>query len=105
DVELDADVGDVVYLSKLAEVLPNVLAFRPEIIFYQSGVDGLSQDRLGKLSLTMAGLKERDRQVMKLARAANVPLVITLGGGYADPIQLTVEAHANTFRTALKILS
>jgi len=105
DVELDADAGDNVYLSKLTDVLPSVLAFSPEIIFYQSGVDGLAEDRLGKLSLTPAGLKERDRQVMKLAQAANIPLVITLGGGYADPIQLTVEAHANTFRTALEILS
>jgi acetoin utilization deacetylase AcuC-like enzyme len=105
DVELDAGAGDEVYLSKLAEVLPKVLAFQPQTIFYQSGVDGLAEDRLGKLSLTHAGLKERDRQVMRLARMANVPLVITLGGGYAEPIQLTAEAHANTFRTALEIFS
>ena len=105
DVELDAGAGDEVYLSRLAEVLPKVLAFRPQIIFYQSGVDGLAEDRLGKLSLTHAGLEERDRQVMSLAQAANVPLVVTLGGGYAEPIQLTVEAHANTFRTALEILA
>jgi acetoin utilization deacetylase AcuC-like enzyme len=105
DVELDAGTGDKVYLSKLAEVLPEVAAFCPKIIFYQSGVDGLAEDRLGKLSLTQNGLKERDRQVMKLAQTANVPLVITLGGGYAEPIQLTAEAHANTFRTALEILS
>jgi acetoin utilization deacetylase AcuC-like enzyme len=105
DVELDAGTEDESYLSKLAEVLPEVIAFRPQIIFYQSGVDGLSQDRLGKLSLTQNGLKERDRQVMNLARTANVPLVITLGGGYADPIRLTAEAHANTFRTARQMLA
>ncbi len=105
DVELDAGTRDELYLSRLAEVLPKVLAFRPQIIFYQSGVDGLAEDRLGKLSLTHAGLKERDCQVMRLAQAANVPLVITLGGGYAEPIQLTAEAHANTFRTALEILA
>lgn len=104
DVELEGGAGDEAYLPKLAEVLPKVLTFHPQIIFYQSGVDGLAQDRLGKLSLTMAGLKDRDRQVMRLAQAANAPLVITLGGGYSEPIQLTAEAHANTFRTALEIL-
>ena len=105
DVDLDAGTADEIYLSTLAEVLPKVLAFLPEVIFYESGVDGLKEDRLGKLSLTKDGLKERDRQVMKLAKTANVPLVITLGGGYAEPIRLTAEAHANTFRMALEILA
>jgi acetoin utilization deacetylase AcuC-like enzyme len=100
DVELDAGTGDDVYLEKLAAVLPKVAEFHPEIIFYQSGVDALAEDRLGKLSLTQAGLRARDEQVMKMARAAAVPLVITLGGGYAEPIRLTAEAHANTFRVA-----
>jgi acetoin utilization deacetylase AcuC-like enzyme len=100
DVELDAGTGDEEYLSALAEVLPRVAEFRPEILFYQSGVDGLAEDRLGKLSLTLAGLRARDAQVMDLARAAKAPLVITMGGGYADPIRLTAEAHANTFLLA-----
>ena len=104
DVELDAGTGNDAYLEALARVLPEVEGFHPEIIFYQSGVDGLAEDRLGKLNLTMEGLKERDRQVMQLARDENIPLVITLGGGYAEPITLTAEAHANTFRTALEIL-
>lgn len=104
DVELDAGADDDAYLRKLAEVLPNVFEFRPEIIFYQSGVDGLSEDRLGKLSLTLSGLRERDRQVMKLTGGSGVPLVITLGGGYAEPIRLTAEAHANTFRVAREFL-
>jgi len=100
DVELDAGVGDGIYLQSLEGVLPQVLAFQPEIIFYQSGVDGLAEDKLGKLSLTHNGLQERDRQVMKLAVKSGVPLVITLGGGYAEPIHLTAQAHANTFRVA-----
>ncbi|MGH9643969.1 MAG: histone deacetylase family protein, partial [Terriglobales bacterium] len=86
DVELEAGTTDEPYLSKLADILPQVLAFHPEIIFYQSGVDGLAQDRLGKLSLTQAGLQARDRQVIQIAQGVGVPLVITLGGGYAHPI-------------------
>ena len=104
DIEIDAGTGDDAYLATLARVLPEVEAFSPEIIFYQSGVDGLAEDRLGKLELTLEGLKRRDRQVMQLARQTNTPVVITLGGGYAQPITRTVEAHANTFRTAREIL-
>ena len=64
----------------------------------------MAEDRLGKLALTHSGLVARDRQVMELAEKAGIPLVITLGGGYAEPIQLTAEAHANTFRAAREIL-
>jgi acetoin utilization deacetylase AcuC-like enzyme len=105
DVEMDAGVEDAAYLQRLNEGLPMVLQFKPEIIFYQSGVDGLAEDRLGKLALTQAGLENRDRLVMEMAQAANVPLVITLGGGYAEPIRRTVEAHANTYRMAREILA
>ena len=104
DIELDAGTGDDAYLDTLARVLLEVEAFHPEIIYYQSGVDGLAEDRLGKLDLTLEGLKRRDMQLMQLARDVNVPLVITLGGGYARPITLTAEAHANTFRTAREVL-
>jgi acetoin utilization deacetylase AcuC-like enzyme len=103
DVELADRTGDVEYLARLAEVLPRVFDFEPRIIFYQSGVDGLAGDKLGRLSLTHAGLRERDRMVIGGAHGHGIPLVITLGGGYADPIERTAEAHANTFRTAAEI--
>ncbi len=100
DVELDAGVGDEEYLHALETLLPRVWEFGPELVFYQSGVDGLVSDRLGRLRLSHAGLMERDRMVMRGVRDLGVPLVITLGGGYSDPIALTAEAHANTFRVA-----
>ena len=103
DVELDAGVGDEEYLRVLEQVLPRVWEYRPEFVFYQSGVDGLGSDRLGKLRLSHAGLIERDRMVMLGVRQLGVPFVITLGGGYSEPIALTAEAHANTFRVAAKV--
>ncbi|MCL4401741.1 MAG: histone deacetylase [Acidobacteria bacterium] len=96
DVDLPDGTGDREYLRALEEVLPEVARFGPVIVFYQSGVDGLAGDRLGRLSLTRAGLLERDRMVLNACRG--VPLVVTLGGGYSVPIENTVEAHANTFR-------
>lgn len=104
DVELDAGTGDEEYLSALAQALPKALAHRPDIVFYQAGVDGLASDRLGHLALTHEGLNERDRMVVNSVRDIGVPLVVTLGGGYSEPIELTAQAHANTFRTAAALM-
>ena len=105
DVELAAGTGDDEYLAALDFVLPQVMAFRPDIILYQAGVDGLHSDRLGHLALTHAGLEERDRRVMLAARSYDIPLVITLGGGYSLPLEVTGEAHANVYRMAWSIFA
>jgi len=103
DIELEAGVSDNEYLEALAGALPRVWSFQPEIVFYQSGVDALASDVLGRLDLSLDGLKTRDRLVCEGTRKLHVPLVITLGGGYSNPITLTVEAHANTFLLAREI--
>jgi len=105
DVELPDHTGDLEYLHQLDELLPQVLAFTPDIVFYQAGVDPLVSDTLGKLDLTHAGLMERDLRVIGTIREENIPVVITQGGGYAQPIEDTVEAHANTFRAAAEIFA
>ena len=103
DIALHDGVTDDDYLAGLEPVLPRILEFRPDIVFFQSGVDTLASDTLGRLSLTIEGLIRRDRMVLSACRTAGVPLVITLGGGYSDPIELTARAHANTFLTAVQI--
>jgi acetoin utilization deacetylase AcuC-like enzyme len=103
DVELEDATHDDEYLEVLDALLPRITDFRPEILLYQSGVDALATDALGRLSLSHAGLKERDRRVCRVARDLQVPLVITLGGGYSKPIEHTALAHANTFRVAAEL--
>ena len=103
DIALPDGTEDQEYLDRLSRALPQVFAFAPDIIYYQSGVDGLASDRLGRLSLTPEGLQARDRMVLDACRTSRVPLVITLGGGYSEPIELTVQAHANTYRLAAAI--
>ena len=98
DVDLPDGAGDTAYLDALRGALPAVLAFEPEIIFFQAGVDPLEADRLGRLALSLNGLAQRDRLVIETARAAEIPLALTMGGGYARPIDLTVEAHVQTYR-------
>ena len=103
DVELPDGTDDESYLQALMPALQAVWSFGPQIVFYQSGVDGLVTDRLGRLSLTHAGLAQRDIAVIDSAHARNIPLVITIGGGYSEPIEDTVFAHAQTFRSAARI--
>jgi acetoin utilization deacetylase AcuC-like enzyme len=105
DVELDDGTSDEEYLRRLENALPAVSEFRPDFVFYQSGVDPLDSDRLGRLSVTMEGLCGRDERVIKFVRELSCPLVVTLGGGYSDPIERTAQAHAQTFRMAVEIFN
>jgi acetoin utilization deacetylase AcuC-like enzyme len=103
DIGLPDGTADAPYLAACARALDAVLASRPEILFYISGVDPLISDRLGRLHVTHAGLEARDRTVITAAKAARLPLVILIGGGYADPIADTVTAYATTFRVLREI--
>jgi acetoin utilization deacetylase AcuC-like enzyme len=103
DLELPAGTQDAEFLATLEAALDRALQFRPEILFYQSGVDGLASDSFGRFALTLDGLRERDRRVFNAARQHGIPLVVTLGGGYSKPIELTADAHAGTFRAAAEI--
>lgn len=100
DIDFADGAGDGEYLEALDGALQEVEAFAPEFLFFQSGVDALASDTLGKLSLTPEGLAERDHRVLGFARKLGTPLVITLGGGYANPIEESAAAHATTFRLA-----
>jgi len=101
DVELPDGAGDDEVLSTLDAHVPAALdAHAPDLVFYQAGVDALASDRLGRLRMTHAGLAERDRRVFAWLEARDLPVCVTLGGGYARPIEDTVEAHANVWRAA-----
>jgi acetoin utilization deacetylase AcuC-like enzyme len=105
DVALEDDTGDEECLRQLESVLPRVAQHKPGMIFYQAGVDGLASDTLGKLALTLEGLKRRDRMVFEFAADLNVPFVVVQGGGYSKPIELTAEAHANVYSEAARFFA
>jgi acetoin utilization deacetylase AcuC-like enzyme len=105
DVELPDGCGDGEYLARLEEHLPRVLEEADaQLLFFQAGVDPLEGDRLGRLKLSLDGLRRRDRLALRSARALKLPAVVTLGGGYARPVSLSVEAHLGTFREARGVL-
>lgn len=103
DIELADGAEDDVYLRALNESLPAVWAFRPDLVLYQAGVDPLKEDRLGRMALTHQGLMARDRMVLDSASSRGIPVSIAIGGGYAQPIEASVEAYANTWRVARAI--
>lgn len=103
DIALPDHTDDALYLEKLTEGMKAVAAFAPDYIFYQMGVDPLKEDKLGKLDLSFEGLMERDEQVLGFAKRRGIPLSLALGGGYAEPIELSVRAYANTYRVAKRI--
>lgn len=104
DVPLAEGTDDKTYLHLLKHHLPRLLdEHEPEFVFFQSGVDVLATDKLGKLGMSIAGCKERDRTVLELCHRNNLPVAISMGGGYSRQIAHIVEAHANTFRLAQQV--
>jgi acetoin utilization deacetylase AcuC-like enzyme len=103
DVALPDGTPDDAYLGALADVLPVIDRFRPDILLYLSGADALGCDKLGRLALTHDGLMERDRLVFEFCRRRGLPVSIAIGGGYADPIDASVQGYANTFRAAVEV--
>jgi histone deacetylase 11 len=101
DVELPAGTDDEAYLRELARCLPVVLAkAQPEIVFLQAGCDTLSADPLAHLKMTPHGIVRRDAMVIDACAARDIPVVMTLGGGYSK--QAWRAQYGSVKRTILK---
>jgi acetoin utilization deacetylase AcuC-like enzyme len=104
DIALENNTNDKTYLSILKETLPKLIhQENPDFIYYLCGVDVIESDKLGKLSLSIEGCKERDRFVLQTCFDHKIPVMCSMGGGYSPDIKRIVEAHANTFRLAQEI--
>ncbi|MBA5779174.1 histone deacetylase [Stappia sp. F7233] len=101
DIALPDRTGDETYLEALGEALPDILKrFRPDIVFFNAGVDPHEEDRLGRLSLSDRGLEARDRFVVRTVRNAGFPLAGVIGGGYLADIDRLARRHATLHRVA-----
>lgn len=103
DIGLPDNTGDLEYILKLDTALPAVFETKPDLVLYLAGVDPLKEDALGKLSLTLAGISERDRMVLSECKARSIPVALVLGGGYSKPISHTVQAHVETYKVMKEI--
>ena len=101
DIHLHDGVEDEEYLAALEEGLDKALAeFQPDLLFYLAGADPYREDQLGGLKLSLDGLARRDRMVFEKARARNIPVAVTLAGGYARHVEHTIQIHTETVRIA-----
>ncbi len=106
DVELDSSISDEAYLQLLEQHLKEIhQKFEPQFIFYLSGVDILESDKLGKLNLSIQACKRRDALVLSYAKHYQIPVQISMGGGYSPQLRTIVDAHTNTFREAHRIFA
>ncbi len=104
DIALPDFTTDDLFLATLQEVLPQLIEQqKPDFLFYLAGVDILASDKLGKLSCTILGCKKRDEFVFSLSKKYQIPIQVSMGGGYSPEIKTIIEAHANTFRSASAI--
>jgi acetoin utilization deacetylase AcuC-like enzyme len=98
DVGLPDGLTDDAYMAALGEHVPRLLdGFRPDLVFYNAGVDPHRDDRLGRLALTDDGLRRRDRHVVGEARRRGIPLAAVIGGGYATDVEALAARHALVF--------
>jgi len=104
DIPLDHLTGDDEYLGILSEQLPRLIdSVKPDFIFYQCGVDILTNDTIGMLNISKKGCANRDRIVFETAYKNVIPVTASMGGGYAPNIDDIVDAHCNTYRIAKEI--
>jgi acetoin utilization deacetylase AcuC-like enzyme len=104
DVDLPDGIGDDAYLAWLDNALSSGLRqFEPDLLCYVAGADPYSEDQLGGLALTIEGLKRRDELVFRVARARDIPIMVTYAGGYAQRVEDTVTIHCNTVIAAKEI--
>jgi acetoin utilization deacetylase AcuC-like enzyme len=104
DVDLPDEIGDDDYLAWLDNALSSGLRqFEPELLCYVAGADPYREDQLGGLNLTIEGLKKRDELVFRVARARDIPVMVTYAGGYARKVDDTVTIHCNTVLAAKEV--
>jgi acetoin utilization deacetylase AcuC-like enzyme len=106
DVDLPDGTGDDDYLAWLDNALSSGLRqFEPDLLCYIAGADPFREDQLGGLSLTIEGLKKRDELVFRVARARDIPVMVTYAGGYARNVEDTVTIHSNTVIAAKEVFA
>lgn len=106
DIGLPDKTGDDIYLKTLQANLSKLIErIKPDIVLYLSGVDVLETDKLGRLSMSLEGCKNRDEIVFETVSKYQIPIAVSMGGGYSKRLADIVDAHANTFRVAMNIFS
>lgn len=101
DIAFEDNTSDEEFLQTISTIIPKLIEQqKPDFIFYLAGVDILASDKLGKLGCTIEGCKKRDEIVFKNCNQYEIPVQVSMGGGYSPEIKTIIEAHTNTYRVA-----
>jgi acetoin utilization deacetylase AcuC-like enzyme len=104
DVALPDGADDATFLDALAVGLDRALdASEPGLAIYLAGADPFVGDRLGRLSVTKAGLAERDRIVLEGCRERGIPVAVTMAGGYSEDVRDIVDVHFGSISLAAEM--
>ena len=104
DIPFEDNTTDDVFLSTIQKIIPQLIEHqKPDFIFYLAGVDILATDKLGKLGCTLNGCKNRDAIVFENCYSYQIPVQVSMGGGYSPEIKTIIDAHSNTYRVAKSI--
>ncbi len=105
DVGLDDGIEGAEYLERLKSILNQLIPkVKPDFIFFQSGVDVLETDRMGRLKLTAEDCRQRDILVFETCKKHGIPVQVSMGGGYSPQLRNIIDAHANTFKEGIRIM-
>ncbi|MFV0475464.1 MAG: histone deacetylase [Pikeienuella sp.] len=105
DIALPDGTGDAAYLAALDAALERLEDQPADILFLNAGVDVLAGDRLGRLALSGAGLRAREKRALGRAAARRLPVVGVLGGGYGADLAEVAARHVLLFEEAAKLAS
>lgn len=106
DIAFEDNTSDEDFLKTISAIIPKLIEEqKPDFIFYLSGVDILASDKLGKLGCSIEGCKKRDEIVFENCERYQIPVQVSMGGGYSPEIKTIIEAHTNTYRVAHDIFS
>jgi acetoin utilization deacetylase AcuC-like enzyme len=104
DVPLPDGADDGAFLAALSGALDRVLDLRSwDLAIFLAGADPFEDDKLGRLCVTKEGLAERDRMVLEGCRDHDIPVVVTMAGGYARQVEDTVDIHFQTVKRAAQL--
>jgi acetoin utilization deacetylase AcuC-like enzyme len=103
DIELPDGTQDEAYLGTLRANLLAVFQYHPDIVFYLAGADPFEGDKLGRLSVSIDGLRERDVIVLSNSHERGIPVVTVMSGGYGEKLDDTIEIHCNTIRSVCSV--